>query len=276
SRIVALDHYVWCIDFGARTEYWNSCKEQGIIPDLDRDEVDFWHPDAPGKRGFDFAREALDSSVEDVVADFMTIDLDSLGSFDVVFYLGVLYHVREPFLALRRLRQATREVAVVETVAVAVEHHTDQPLLAFYAGDDLSADYGNWFAPSEKALHNMLRAAGFSRVETKAGPVGLVRKIVARAAPQVDKRIDWRVDRKLEERVLPELPRQAESLTTISEMSEKMLFTMSELRRWMVDDLEAANETTVLLGETLTRMQAQLDRLEAELQEVNRRLSPGA
>jgi hypothetical protein len=106
--------------------------------------------------------------------------------------------------------------------------------------------------------------------------VGLVRKIVARAAPQVDKRIDWRVDRKLEERVLPELPRQAESLTTISEMSEKMLFTMSELRRWMVDDLEAANETTVLLGETLTRMQAQLDRLEAELGEVNRRLSSGA
>jgi tRNA (mo5U34)-methyltransferase len=170
SRIVALDHYVWCIDFGARTEYWNSCKEQGIIPDLDRDEVDFWHPDAPGKRGFDFAREALNSSVEDVVADFMTIDLESLGSFDVVFYLGVLYHVREPFLALRRLREATREVAVVETVAVAVEHHTEQPLLAFYAGDDLSADYGNWFAPSEKALHNMLRAAGFSRVETKAGP----------------------------------------------------------------------------------------------------------
>ncbi len=106
--------------------------------------------------------------------------------------------------------------------------------------------------------------------------MGLVRKIVARAVPQVDKRIDWRVDRKLEERVLPELPRQAESLSSISEMSEKMLFTMSELRRWMVDDLEAANETTVLLGETLTRMQAQLDRLEAELGELNRRLSSGA
>ena len=103
--------------------------------------------------------------------------------------------------------------------------------------------------------------------------MGVVRRIVARAVPQVDKRIDWRVDRKLEERVLPELPRQADALSSISEMSEKMLFTMGELRRWMVDDLEAANETTVLLGETLTRMQAQLDRLEAELHEVNRRLS---
>jgi hypothetical protein len=103
--------------------------------------------------------------------------------------------------------------------------------------------------------------------------VGLVRRIVERAVPQVDKRIDWRIDRKLEERVLPELPRQAEALISISESSEKMLFTMSELRRWMVDDLEAANETTVLIGETLTRMQAQLDRLEAELSEVSRRLS---
>jgi len=170
TRVVALDHYVWCIDFGARTEYWDRCKEEGIIPDLDRDETDFWHADAPGQAGFNFARDALDSSVEDVMADFMTVDLDRLGSFDVVFYLGVLYHVREPFLALRRLRQATREVAVVETVAIAVEHHTTQPLLAFYAGDDLSEDYGNWFAPSERALHNMCKAAGFSRVETKAGP----------------------------------------------------------------------------------------------------------
>jgi len=173
SRVVALDHYVWCIDFGARTEYWNRCKEQGILPDLDRDEVDFWHPDAPGKRGFDFARAALNSSVEDVVADFMTIDLDALGTFDVVFHLGVLYHVMEPFTALRRVRAVTREMAVIETVAIAVEHHAEQPLVAFYAGDDLSADYGNWFAPSERALHNMCRAAGFSRVETKAGPMEL-------------------------------------------------------------------------------------------------------
>jgi hypothetical protein len=43
---------------------------------------------------------------------------------------------------------------------------------------------------------------------------------------------------------------------------------MSELRRWMVDDLEAANETTVLLGESLTRLQTSLDRLEERLARV--------
>src|SRR5712691_11038678 len=64
ARVVALDHYVWCVDFGARTQYWNECKKKGVLPDLDRDEVDFWHESAPGKAGFDFAHAGLDSSVE--------------------------------------------------------------------------------------------------------------------------------------------------------------------------------------------------------------------
>ena len=107
--------------------------------------------------------------------------------------------------------------------------------------------------------------------------MGLVQRILARALPQVDRRIDWRVDRKLEERVLPQLPRQTEALSSLSEdfsaTSEKLLFTMSELRRWMVDDLEAANETTMLLGETLTRMQSSLDRIEAEMAALGKRLT---
>ena len=38
----------------------------------------------------------------------MTCDLDRLGTFDVVFFLGVLYHLKEPLSALERLRQVTR------------------------------------------------------------------------------------------------------------------------------------------------------------------------
>ena len=106
--------------------------------------------------------------------------------------------------------------------------------------------------------------------------MGLMQRVLAKALPQVDRRIDWRVDRKLEERVLPELPRQADALAALSgdlsSVSEKLLFTMSELRRWMVDDLEAANETTMLLGESLTRLQSSLDRLEGEVAAIGQRL----
>jgi hypothetical protein len=110
--------------------------------------------------------------------------------------------------------------------------------------------------------------------------LGLMQRVLAKAVPQVDRRIDWRVDRKLEERVLPQLPRQAEALSGLSDdlssVSEKLLFTMSELRRWMVDDLEAANETTVLLGESLTRLQTSLDRLEERLTRVEAALGSSA
>jgi chromosome segregation ATPase len=106
--------------------------------------------------------------------------------------------------------------------------------------------------------------------------LGLLQRVLAKALPQVDRRIDWRVDRKLEERVLPELPKQAEALSglsgDLSSVSEKLLFTMSELRRWMVDDLEAANETTMLLGESLTRIQSTLDRFEGEIAAIGQRL----
>ena len=109
--------------------------------------------------------------------------------------------------------------------------------------------------------------------------MGLLQRVMAKAVPQVDRRIDWRVDRKLEERVLPQLPKQAEALSALSDdfasVSEKLLFTMSELRRWMVDDLEAANETTVLLGESLTRLQTSLDRLEERLTRVEASLADG-
>ena len=91
---------------------------QRALPDQSRDETDFWRPDLPGQRGFNFAKAALDSKVEPVVGDFQKVDLDGLGAFDVVLYLGVLYHMKEPLTCLERLRAVTKEVAVIETEAV--------------------------------------------------------------------------------------------------------------------------------------------------------------
>lgn len=103
--------------------------------------------------------------------------------------------------------------------------------------------------------------------------MGVVQRVVAKVLPRVDKRFDWRIDQKLEERVLPELPRQTEALAKLTEDVTSALFTMSELRRWMVDDLEAANETTMLLGETLSRLQSSMDRLEQEVTAIGKRLA---
>jgi tRNA (mo5U34)-methyltransferase len=108
--------------------------------------------------------------VEAVVADFQKVDLASLGEFDVVLYLGVLYHMKEPLTCLERVRAVTKEVAVIETEAVHLSGLEHEVLLQFHAGMSLRIDYGNWFVPTMLALHNLCRAAGFSQVVTVAGP----------------------------------------------------------------------------------------------------------
>jgi tRNA (mo5U34)-methyltransferase len=171
KRVVALDHYAWGVNFAAREAYWKECAERGVLPDHGRDETAFWDPSLPGRKAFDLAHAALGSSVEPVVGDLLTVDLEALGTFDVVLYLGVLYHMQEPLTALRRLRQVTGEVAVVETVAVRVLGHADSSLVSFFPGNELGgADFGNWFAPTQAALIGMCRAAGFSRATPMVPP----------------------------------------------------------------------------------------------------------
>lgn len=173
SRVVALDHYAWGIDFGAREAYWRECAERGELPDHHRDVTDFWLPDLPGRRGFDFAHEALQSSVEPVVADFATVDLDELGTFDVVLFFGVLYHMQEPLTALKRVRVLTTKVAAIETEAMHLPMQTEKSFMEFHAGNELGNDFGNWYVPSIEALKSLCFAAGFSRTEVIRGaPVG--------------------------------------------------------------------------------------------------------
>jgi tRNA (mo5U34)-methyltransferase len=169
ARVVALDHYVWKLDPAARQAYYEQCRSDGVLPDPDMIDRGFLVEGVlPGKKGFDLAHEYLDSRVEAVVDDFMSMDLDAFGSFDVVLYFGVLYHMVNPIEALKRVRQVTDEVAVIETSGIAVPGYAEASLVHFFAGNELNDDYGNWFAPSAPALVGMCRSAGFRRATVVA------------------------------------------------------------------------------------------------------------
>jgi tRNA (mo5U34)-methyltransferase len=169
ERVVALDHYVWSMNLPAQQAYYRECKAAGVDPVQYHERADLWDPVAlPGKAGFDTAHRAIGSRVEPVVAEFATTDLAPLGRFDVVLFLGVLYHLEDPLAALRRLRAVTRELAVIETVASSIEGHESTPLFEFFPVGELDGDVGNWWAGNEAGLHGMCRAAGFTRVETVA------------------------------------------------------------------------------------------------------------
>lgn len=179
SRVVALDHYVWRLDPVARQAYYDKCEAEGILPDPDMTDRGFLVDTLPGKAGFDMAHEYLDSKVDTVVDDFATMDLDGLGTFDVVLYFGVLYHMVDPINSLKRVRRVTNELAVIETASVHLPGYEHASLTGFFAGNELHADYGNWFAPNPPALIGMCRAAGFRRAELKASTVTAPPGVVA-------------------------------------------------------------------------------------------------
>jgi tRNA (mo5U34)-methyltransferase len=170
SRVVALDHYAWGVDMVARGGYWNECFQNGTLPDQSLDLTEFWRPELPGRRGFEFAASAIGSKVEPYLADFTTTDLEAVGTFQVVLYLGVLYHMKEPLTCLERLRAVTTEVAVIETLALHMPKYGDESILQFHSGGEMGTDFGNWYEPNMTGLHALCRAAGFSTMRTVVGP----------------------------------------------------------------------------------------------------------
>lgn len=167
QRVVALDEFVWALDFTRADEYWDyvhSCEARHEPHDIWGPECRYWDRTALlGKRGFDRAHAVLGSRVESVVADFMECDLHALGSFDFTLFLGVLYHMREPLRALERLRLITTECAVIETAAIEVPH-LEGPFVEFVPGYEKNNDPTNWYFPTESAVVGMCHAVGFSSV----------------------------------------------------------------------------------------------------------------
>ena len=170
ERVVALDHFVWSLDTPAQHRYLEHCRQEGRTPQPYETVPEIWRPDElPGKRGFDMVHQLLDSKVESVVSDFMTMDLSTIGTFDVVLFLGVLYHLKDPIGALERLRSVTRELAVVETQAFELPRNTDYELWQSFSADQLCGDVTNWWIPNTKALVGMCRAVGFREVTVSRG-----------------------------------------------------------------------------------------------------------
>lgn len=90
----------------------------------------------------------------------------------MTLYLGVLYHTRDPFGAIRKLADVTRELAVVETLAIHDPERADAPYWHFHGGDrSVNDDPTTYWSPSAKGLEHMLRRAGFAHIEAKSFPV---------------------------------------------------------------------------------------------------------
>ena len=141
KRVLATDHYAW------HGRGWDTGK---------------------GKAGFELARRVLASRVEDCDIDVLDLSVDRVGTFDLVLFLGVLYHVPNPLLALERVAAVTSRCLVLETVVDMVG--ISRPAAAFYPGKELNGDPTNWWGPNHAAVCGLLSAVGFTRVDVVTPP----------------------------------------------------------------------------------------------------------
>lgn len=129
--------------------------------------------------GFRIAHRALASRVEFREADVMTLDPETLGVFDLVFYLGVIYHLPDPMASLERVRSVTGEQMILETEGSLDWMST--PAAQFVGSPEAARDSAlNWWYPNMPCLVGMVEAAGFARVEPVAGPPAAPRSIVGK------------------------------------------------------------------------------------------------
>jgi tRNA (mo5U34)-methyltransferase len=138
ARVVAADHYAW------HGTGWGT---------------------GQGKAGFELARAALNSHVIDIDIDVVDLSPERVGTFDVVLFLGVLYHVRDPLMILEKVASVTAGQLIIETVVDMLG--ISRPAAAFYPARELNDDPTNWWGPNEAAVRGMLHAVGFSRVECR-------------------------------------------------------------------------------------------------------------
>jgi len=132
--------------------------------------VDVW--DEGALEAFLLARTHFSSKVEHQRIDAHDLSPDRVGTFDIVFCAGLLYHLRHPLNGLERIRSVTGEQLILETVSLIPALHEWVPLMTFFPGDKDARNHA-WHHggfPTKQWVLDALQAVGFSRADVVYTP----------------------------------------------------------------------------------------------------------
>ena len=163
------------LDVGA----WNGCfsfecERRGAS------EIVAFSLESPEQTGFTRLKSLLNSKVIYVQGSVYKLSPQQLGLFDVVLFLGVLYHLRYPLLAIDRIRSVSKGDVFIEThvidnkflIRVPSTGETEAQVQPFYLHTtpiwrqyrefELAPnDQSNWFGPNIQAVIEGFETAGF-------------------------------------------------------------------------------------------------------------------
>ena len=165
--------------------------------------------------GFATVREILGSRVTYRMDNVYNLEPQLYGHFDVVLFLGVLYHLRKPLAALDAIRSVMNEDGQLFVGTMMIDGYfllpdgsvttlqavnpilSDIPLWQAYPGDSLNGDFTNCFAPNRRALEVALSEAQFKVEELTVQSMGGYARASAVVQEKVAKyqRLDSRLER---------------------------------------------------------------------------------
>lgn len=175
------------LDIGAWDGFFSfEAERRGAARVVATDHFCWSGPGWGNRLGFDYIHQRLDSKIEAVDCDLPDISRVGIGQFDIVLFLGVFYHLKDPYTGLEAAAATCREQLVVET-AIALPHEK-LPAMRLYEPGELGRDTTNFWAPNIPALRLMLSNFGFTRVSftttssSKRHPLNSVVRQAARDA----------------------------------------------------------------------------------------------
>jgi tRNA (mo5U34)-methyltransferase len=119
--------------------------------------------DSYDSKNFRYLQRELRSKIDYRILDMYQLSPATLGgTFDIVLFLGVLYHLKHPLLALEKICALTRDLTVIQTF---VSQEPGSPVMEFFEIDELGGQLDNWCAPNIACVTAMARTAGFARAE---------------------------------------------------------------------------------------------------------------
>jgi tRNA (mo5U34)-methyltransferase len=155
--------------------------------------VDYTRAD---ETGFALAAELLDSRVEHRLANAYDLDPGTHGWFDIVLFLGVVYHLRDPLRALDALRSVCRPGSLLFAESVCEPGPADGPALPlwrFSPGSSFQGDATTKWIPTVAGLAAAISDCQFE-VVAKASR-GDRCAVVARAVEDEEREYYRKIDR---------------------------------------------------------------------------------
>jgi tRNA (mo5U34)-methyltransferase len=113
------------------------------------------------KEGFDIARKLLGSNVQEIIMDILDATPEKIGTFDVILFAGVLYHLQNPYMSLSVIHSLLNKGGSLFVETSSTEHLEDVPIMVFHPKDSCGGDCSNYWSPNSLCLQKMLEEVGF-------------------------------------------------------------------------------------------------------------------